>query len=179
MLLFNFALGEGEERDKLAEIYKKYLDWMLKIAYHYLQNQEDAEDAVANVFVSLAGTSSQIPMDKENDTKSYLFICIRNSAFNLKKSKAKHNIVSFDTLFNIPSKQTPEEDVEKLQDYESLFCFINSMNVIYKDVLTLYIKFGMSLKEIAKALHVPPKTVQTRFLRGKAILKERFGDIEI
>ena len=53
------------------------------------------------------------------------------------------------------------------------------MNVIYKDVLTLYIKFGMSLKEIAKALNVPPKTVQTRFMRGKAILKERFGDIEI
>ena len=180
MLLLNFSLANGdEERDKLVRIYEKYLDWMLKIAYHYLQNQEDAEDAVANVFASLAASLHKLPVGDENDTKSYLFICVRNSAFNVKKSKARHSTVSLDTLFNISSQETPEEIVEKNQSYENVLRFVEKMNVIYKDVLTLYIRFGLTLREISDTLGVPLKTVETRFLRGRAILKERFGDIDI
>ena len=180
MLLFNLSLADGgEERNRLAEIYQKYLGWMLKISYHYLQSQEDAEDAVANVFVNLAKAVHSIPWGNEKDTKAYLFICVRNSTFNLLKANARHKTVSFDTLFNIPSNVSTEETVQTSETLNSLFCFIEKMDVIYRDVLTLYIKFGMSLKEISDVLGTPFKTVETRFNRGKSILKERFGDLDI
>lgn len=54
MLLLYLSLLETEEdRLKITKIYENYLDWMLKMAYHYLKNEADAEDAVNDVFLSI------------------------------------------------------------------------------------------------------------------------------
>ena len=53
MLLFYLSLIQNdEERVKITHIYETYLDWMLKMAFHYLKNETDAEDAVNDVFLN-------------------------------------------------------------------------------------------------------------------------------
>ena len=53
------------------------------------------------------------------------------------------------------------------------------VSAIYKDVLTLKVLFDKTLKEISQMLNLSVKTVETRYLRGKSMLKERFGDVDI
>ncbi|MBE6673893.1 MAG: RNA polymerase sigma factor [Ruminococcaceae bacterium] len=180
MLLLYLALLETEEdRAKITKIYETYLDWMLKMAYYYLKNEDDAEDAVNDVFLSSISGGCSIPMDNENETKPYLFICIRNSAFRIKKLKSKHKTVNFDELFNLSSKYDLEDEMIEKETKKILLTCINTLPPIYKDVLTLYVGFDRTLKEIAKELVLPFKTVETRFRRGRGILKERFGDVDL
>lgn len=180
MLTFYLSLITNEEdKATITKIYDTYLSWMLKIAFHYLKNDADAEDAVNDVFLSIIGGNCTVPTNNENETKSYLFICIRNSALNLKKSNSKHKTVNFDEFFNLPTVYNLEEDVLKKDSYYELLAFVNTMPSIYKDVLTLYISFEKTLKEISVLLNLPFKTVETRFRRGKKILKNKFGDLDI
>ena len=180
MLLFYLSLLQSEEeRITITKIYETYLNWMLKVAFHYLRNEADAEDAVNDVFLGLISSNCSIPIDSENETKAYLFICIRNAALKIKESKSKHKAVSYDKLFNISVKYNLEDDCFTKDSYNELLSFISTMSPIYKDVLTLRISFDKSFKEISKILNISLKTVESRFLRGKSLLKERFGNIDI
>lgn len=180
MLLFYLSLIQNEEeRINITRIYETYLDWMLKMAFHFLNNETDAEDAVNDVFLSLIKGNSTVPVDSENETKAYLFICIRNAAFKIKESKSKHKTVNYDGLFNVFAKYNLEDACIKKDCYNEVLSFINAMSPIYKDVLALKLVFNKSLKEISEMLKVHLKTIETRFSRGKSLLKERFGDIDI
>ena len=180
MLLFYLSLIEAEaDKAKITTIYEKYLDWMLKIAFYHLENELDAEDVVNDVFLSIISSNCSIPLDNESGTKAYLFICIRNEAAKLRKSRKKHRTVDYDELFNISSKHNLEDEIIKRDTKEMLLAFIDTMSPIYKDVLTMKLSFEKSIKEISDTLKLPIKTVETRLSPGRAILKERFGDIEI
>ena len=180
MLQFYLSLLETEEdRANISRIYEQYLDWMIKIAYHYLRDEKDAEDAVSDVFLNIVSTNSSIPVNLEEETKAYLFICIRNSVSRIQRLKSKNKSVNFEELFSLSSNMNVEDDVIQKDSYEALLRFINTMPSIYKDVLTLYIAFNRTTVEIAKILKIPYKTAETRLQRGKAILKERLGDMEI
>lgn len=180
MLQFYLSLIETEEdKANISRIYEQYLDWMFKIAYHYLRDEKDAEDAVSDVFLNIISTNSSIPMNPEKETKAYLFICIRNSVSRIQRLKAKNKAVNFDELFSLSSNINVEDNIIQKDSYETLLQFVNAMPSIYKDVLTLCIAFNRTTVEIAKILKIPYKTAETRLRRGKAILKERLGDIEI
>lgn len=180
MLSFYLSLIETEEdKAQFEKIYDKYLDWMVQIAYHCTKNIHDAEDIVDDVFMDIIRTNSSVPTDNANETKSYLFICLRNRIKKAIKSKKKITIVEFDKLFNLHADENTEESALQNESYDELKMFIDAMNPIYKDVLTLYFFYGKSLKEISQEFNLPLNTISTRFKRGRAILKERFTDLDI
>ena len=180
MLLFYLSLLETEEdRAKFTRIYESHLDWMLRIAFHYTRNETDAEDAVSDVLLNIISKNCSIPMDDEQKIKSYLFICIRNSAWHIIRDRVKHSAVNLEDIFSLSSKCDVEDDVVKKDICEILLHFIDSMPPIYKDVLTMNIALEKTINEIAQILNVPRKTVETRLRRGKEMLKKEFGDFHI
>ena len=180
MLSFYLSLIETEEdKAQFEKIYDKYLDWMVQMAYHYTRNIHDAEEIVHDVFMDIICTNSSVPTDNADETKSYLFVCLRNRVKKSIKSKKKITIIEFDKLFNLYADEDTEESALEKESYAELKAFIDSMNPIYKDVLTLYFFYDKSLKEISQELKAPLNTVSTRFKRGRAILKERFTDLDI
>lgn len=180
MLSFYLSLIETEEdKAQFEKIYDKYLDWMVKTAYHYTKNIYDAEEIVHDVFMNIISTNSSVPTQNADETKSYLFICLRNRVKKLIKSQKKITIVEFDKLFNLYADEDTEKSALQNERYEELKMFIDAMKPIYKDVLTLYFFYDKSLKEISKEFNLPLNTVYTRFKRGRDILKERFTDLDI
>ena len=180
MLAFYLSLIEAEEdKAKISLIHEKYLDWMLKVAFHYLKDENDAEDAVSNVFLSIISNNCNIPTDVEEETKSYLFICTRNSALKFKKVKDKNDVANIEELFNLSSALNTEDEAIANDTFNNVLSYIDSLPSIYKDILTLHILFELDLKEIASVLSISLKTAETRLRRAKGLLKERFGDIEI
>ncbi len=180
MLLFYLSLiDSAEDRAKVTKIYEQYLDWMLKIAYHYLRNEKDAEDAVNDVFLNIISTNCAIPLSSDNDTKAYLFICIRNSVYRILELNKKHKTVDIDEFFSLSSTTNTEDEVIKKSNSEMLRHIINTLPPIYKDVLILYVNFEKTLQEVSEELGIPLKTAETRLRRAKIMLKERIGDIKI
>ena len=180
MLSFYLSLIETEEdKAQFEKIYDKYLDWMVKTAYHYTKNIYDAEEIVHDVFMNIISTNSSVPTQNADETKSYLFICLRNRVKKSIKSKKKITIIEFNKLLNLHADEDTEESALQSASCEELKAFIDTMNPIYKDVLTLYFFYDKSLKEISQEFNLPINTVSTRFKRGRAILKERFLDLDI
>ena len=180
MLAFYLSIIETEkERDSFSAIYDNYLDWMLKVAYHFSGNIHDAEEIVHDVFMNIAEYNISVPTKNEDETKAYLFICIRNKAISVLKQKGRITTVSIDDFFDITSEEIVEDCVAKTEEYTEIDKFISTMKPIYRDALTLHFFYEKSLVEISKILNVPLNTVSTRIKRGKAILKERFKDLDI
>lgn len=180
MLQFYLLLIESQEdKIKIEKIYEKYLDWMLKLAYHYAQDINDAEDAVSDVFLNIISSKCSIPLDSENKTKCYLFICVRNSVSKIREAKSKNKTVDLDELFSLCASENIEDEIVQRDSCEFVLKYLDALSPIYKDVLTLYLYFGKTLTEIAQLLNIPFKTAETRLRRGKIILRERLGDIDI
>lgn len=180
MLLFYLSLIEAEEkRDSFTDIYNDYLDWMIQVAYHYLKNEDDAKDAVHEIFLDIINGKCVVPTVNKDETKAYLFICIRNRVWRILKSRNKIKTVNFEEYHSIASDYSVENEAIKKDDNERLLSYINALPVIYKDVLSLYFINNNTLKEISSILKVPFKTVETRFRRGRTLLKEKFEDLDI
>ena len=54
--------------------------------------------------------------------------------------------------------------------------YISTMEQKYRDVLSFYLIYGMTFKEISELLQIPLSTVQTRFYKGKEIILEKFKE---
>ena len=178
MLAFYLSLVETEEeKDQIEKVYSLYLDCMLRYAFGYLQNMEDAEDAVNDAFLNIIKSKASIPFDSEKRTKSYLFICVRNCASKIQKKNNRTITVNLEEQCNLPSSEAVESGIVDKEYKEGFVAFLNTLPEIYKDILSLYFVFEKSLKEISYLLNVPLKTVETRFKRGKDLLKKYVGDI--
>lgn len=180
MLLFYISLLQDHTYDsKLIKIYDEYKSWMLKIAFHFLQNEEDAKDVVHDTFIKITGNIENLPVENPEVTKSYLFIAIKNTSLNVINSKKyKNKVFSLDDQFDIASNENIEETVSNKSLYDEILSFIYTLPDIYKQVLTMHLVCSISLKEISNTLNVPFKTIETRYIRGRQIVRDKFKGIE-
>lgn len=176
MLFFLSLIETDEERDLLEKIYCEHLDWMFKIAFHFLKNKEDSEDVIQDVFINLVKTEADIPYDDEERLRAYLFICIRNTALRCNRIKKKYKS---EFLFNISTKEDVQDELIEKSIYDEVLSYINTMSPIYKDVLVLNIVYEKTINEIAKILSSPRKTIETRLRRGKALIKKKFKEFDV
>ena len=180
MLLFYLSLINDEQsRVRFSEIYQDYLDWMLRIAYHHVKNEPDAQDIVHDVFMEIIKNDASVPTGSVEETKAYLFVCIRNRASSLIRAKSKQKTVDMDVLIKFPSGDDVESIVSNVITCDQLQEFVDCMSYTYKDVMSLYFVHDMTVNEISKILHIPRATASIRLKRGKTILKERFKDLDI
>lgn len=173
MLLFYLSLLDTEDnRIRFSEIYERYLDWMLKIAYYYLKNEQDARDVVQDIFLDIARGKCNIPAEDEGRLKSYLLVCIRNRVISYKKEQGRAKIVSLEKTYQTSGEDFTAKVIRSLD----LKTFIKNMPPIYKNVLVLHFVYNKSAKEIASELSIPVSTAITRLRRGRAILNKKFKE---
>ena len=178
MLQLYLSMLDDHSYDKdLTDIYREYRGWMLKVAFYFLKDEDLALDAVHDVFLNIVKRIRNVPVKSPDITKAYLFIAIKNSSINILKSRQKNAVFDLDHQFDICSDADIEKDVETKDLYDRVLSYIKTLPEKYREVLTLHLVCQNSLNEIALLLNIPFKTAQTRFLRGRKMIKERFGDI--
>ena len=182
MLFFYVSLLQDHKHDdKLIKIYNDYKSWMLKMAFHFLKNEEDAKDIVHDVFIKISENIENLPVESPEVTKAYLFITIKNYSLNkINSKKSKTKVFSLDEQFQqVASNENVEENVSVKSLCEQVLSFIDTLPDIYKQVLTLHLVCDMSLKEISNTLNISIKTIETRYIRGRKIIREKFKDLKI
>ena len=126
-------LKHTEEKIPLPELYEKYSKDIFKYSFSILNDEDDAKDAVQEVFVKYAENENSF---KRNCSyKTWLLVLTRNYCFNKTKSKGFNNAsleeqtfirnyeASYDTQITIRDAlmQLNSEDNELiyLREYES------------------------------------------------------------
>lgn len=158
----------------LIQLYDMYCQAMFTIACRYLNNEEDAKDAMQEGFLKAFAS-----LEKYKPTYSFgswlKRIIINQCIDQLKKTKLEFISVN-DTALN----KTIEEDnwnIDQEINRKHVIKAIEELPKKYNIVTTLYLIEGYDHEEISKILDIPVKTSRTQLHRGKLLLKQQLKNI--
>ena len=90
-------------REVFDSYFRRYYQTLCYFAYHYLKEQDEAEDVVQDVFMKLLNWEESF--DNEEHLKHYLYKAVRNSCLNQIKTTG----IRSDILESI-QKNAPEDE---------------------------------------------------------------------
>ncbi|RZM25481.1 MAG: RNA polymerase sigma-70 factor [Pedobacter sp.] len=163
-------MQSGDER-VLVEIYDRYWDKMLSVAFNRLGNQEEAEECVQDVLYKLWNLRHDFSLIKV-ELSNYLARGIRNQAFNILDRRHRERIKS--------EGYTPTEDVNLLSPERALMLrelqeqIDNSIAALPAQcqlVFKLSRQEGLSNKEIAEKLSLSENTIKSHLKKANKDLR--------
>ncbi|BAL00415.1 putative RNA polymerase ECF subfamily sigma factor [Oscillibacter valericigenes Sjm18-20] len=169
MLIFLSMLESDAERQIFLELYNQYGNAMLRVAQRYFpKSQQDAEDAVQNVWLKAVQNFSKILEVACKKRGAYLVIIVRNEAITILRKRKEE----------LPLEDAFADETAAVGDGDgkSIIEIIQTMPDTFRAVLEMRFVEERSTKEIAAALHLKETTVNTRIHRGRAILIKKLRE---
>jgi RNA polymerase sigma factor (sigma-70 family) len=176
--LLVWKLKNGRE-DGLVRTYSKYKNYLLKIAYALLDDGQQVEDTVQDVFVALAESAHRLRLD--GNLRAYLVRCLINRVHNIKKSRNAHTALPLSEIKEPCSESNGPDQWVILDDEQrrahSALCLLPESQRI---VIALRVRGGLRFRQIASLQKTSINTVQSRYRCG--LEKLRFllnGEVKI
>lgn len=157
------ALRQGDE-EAFQRIYVHTYDNLKKFLFFILRNEEDAEEAVQDIFLYLLENKENI--DPNKNFMAYLFISAKNVAFKQIRRK-KYSKTYFDYKYNIEPDHPllPDEVVMTNELALVISIYVDNLPPKRKQVFELSRMEGKSIKEISEIMSLSPQTVKN-YLQG-------------
>ncbi len=143
-----------------ARLMDTYGNQILRFAYTYVHNYEDAEDILQETLISYMRTAPVF--ENEKHEKSWLFTVAANHSKNKIKS---NNLRRADEL-------NEELVAEKKEDLSYLWEAVKSLPDDYREVIHLFYQEDYTTAQIAQVLKRRESTVRSQLKRARDKLKE-------
>ena len=150
------------------QLYARYADAMLNVAYRILGNEEDAKDVLQDSFLKIFKELKKLK--NRQGLAAWIKRIVVNTTINQAKKKGL-KLVEFDN-------QEPEFKDASI-DWEQIDLKINDVKKAlmklpngYRTVLTLYLIDGYDHEEISQILNISKSGSLTQYSRGKRRLLE-------
>ncbi len=177
MLAFYLALiDDPSDKEKFTDIYNRYKDKMFYKAKSIVHRDELAEDVVQESLLKIAKNIANVGSSESGSTAAFVIIITRNTAYDMLKTERRQQGEELDEQIVDISKDTLRDALSDV-GYNTILNEINSLEPIYKDVLTLRLVYDYSVSEISKMLKTSENTIKSRISRGKNILRERLENL--
>lgn len=164
-LLFRLQKRRRSAIDQAIEIYTPYLGTVLYNMVGTNLPQEDIEEIVSDVFVTLWKNAEYIDLSK-GTLRSYIAATARN--FALKRLNKKREFASLDNIELTDEKSFADDN----SDSEALWDAVMSLGEPDNEIFVRYYKYDETLKDISKATGLNISTVKSKLSRGKLKLKK-------
>ena len=156
-------------------IFQEYHQSLLLYSLKFVQNENDANDIVQEVFVAV-WEKEKFKLEKTH-IKSYLFNAVRNGCLNyLKHQTVVHKYVEVEQDFlkihELDFYKSGEKSLIEREDLETIYAAIDSLSDNYKEIIRMSRLEGLKNKQIAEQLEIPVRTVETRLFRALNKLRE-------
>ena len=168
-MISSFSLSQFQQGDinMFKLIFDSHYRGLVLFAERYLENLDDAEDQVQEVFASLWDKRELI--DDVSKIKSYLYVAIRNRCLNHlrdKKVRAEYNTA---LLEEVETDEFFEGTLIVEEVWTLLMKALDSLDENIKNVCLLSIE-GFKNAEIAEKLNLPIRTVKYYKSQGRTKL---------
>ena len=150
------------------ELYKKYREELLNIAYHMTKNYSDAEDIVQDVFLK---AYEQFNTSKGTPFFAWAYEVLKNAVYNKTKKSNTEDKVEDKAKSVYVRRNCKSEDDYLMED--EIKRSIKRLPAKYSLVIWQHYIEGLSCKEIAEKFNIAEGTVKKRLYIGKKLLKER------
>lgn len=182
------ALQQGEAA-ALNHLIERWQRPLHAFAYRYCQNQADADDLVAQVFVKLYQQRDRLKPDTR--LSAWLFTTLANLCHNLHRWKRRHPTMSFETRppgreptsrsgpsqDDIPSPQAgPDQLLEQDEALAALREAIARLPHDLRTTLLLHHFERLSYREIGEIMGCSERGIETRLYRARQQLRQHLDD---
>ena len=169
------SLLKGGDESAFTEIYNRYWERLLAIAFSHTKNKSVAKDIVQNLFVGLWNRKEKLEID---NLEHYLATAIKFAVFKEYYRKQKREA-------NLKEKLSPSEDEEIEQKIHAKFLEQYIYGLIEQLPPKCRLVFEssrirqMSIDEIALEMGISPKTAEAHLTKALKTLKHqlRGGDL--
>jgi len=153
----------------LEHLCKLHNDW-IKIAYSFLQNKEDAEDLVQNLYIRLY--DYKVPLEKikykDDINRYFMYVTIRNMALQFIRKK----------VFTIDLDQVQVE-VETYNDkniiLDEIYKYIDTFDFYDKTLIEIYMHSGLSYRDLAYGTNKVPRMLSANKTLNKKAVEQGTG----
>ena len=175
VLIWKFKSGS---RTALCQIYEKYRTDLLKLAALLLDNPDEAEDVVHDVFVSFVRSADRLCLS--GSLKGYLLTCVANNARNRIRTGRRRQMVGLDQAGEVASPAaTPEQWITYSDELRRWSAALGRLPYEQREVVTLHLRTGMTFRQIAHLQAVSVNTVKGRYRYALEKLRSLSnGDLE-
>ena len=150
------------------ELYEKYANDILRVAYIYLKDIQKAEDVCHDTFIRAINNPNSLINGKE---KAWLLTVAVNCCKDILKS-SWYKKTSFDEL----AIDNAVYDADIDHDHSDILEAIYKLSPKFKDVIILHYYQGFGVVEIADILHISTGTVSSRLSRARKKLEKILRD---
>jgi RNA polymerase sigma-70 factor (ECF subfamily) len=159
-----WKLRNGRE-DGLVRTYGKYKNYLLKIAYALLDDAQQVEDAVQDVFVALAETSHRLRLD--GNLRGYLVRCLINRVQNMQKaSNSRPALPLSEVKEPCSDEDSPDQWIILDDEHRRAHSALGRLPESQRVVIALHVHGGLRFKQIARLQKTSINTVQSRYRYG-------------
>lgn len=171
-------------KEEYENAVNRRLDMVVRLAYTYLKNFAEAEDAAQEVFLRLF--KEDISFDSAETEKAWLIRVTANYCINRRRlawfSRRDHrdiaDIVSTDVISTDIASDIGSDEfahVEMSGSEQAVLEAVMSLPLKYRTAIHLYYYEEYSVKEISQLTGVKESTVRTRLQRGRERLRAALG----
>lgn len=168
-----------KQRDVFAYIIKRYDEKLTRYIHRLaMLSKEEREDILQDVFIQVYKHLYYV--DATLSFSSWIYRVTHNMVISsLRKKRARPSIVSWDEQESLLNKLCSEEDIhlslQKKEQKENLYAYIDTLDDKYKDIILLYYIEEKTYEEISDILKLPSGTIATRLYRAKKKIQKNFN----
>lgn len=183
LALYLAYLDDNNDKKLFEDIFLSYRKQMVTFAISILGDEDDAQDAVGDVFLRIAQKNWDVVREIKNETdlRNYLLKATKNTSLNKVKAKKKEN-VSLDTIMEYDmdgikdlSDDTFLEVICNKVEYDKIVQAIRLLNEKYRDVMYCHYVIEMTVPEVARSLNQTLSATKQQLVRGKKMLLSLLG----
>lgn len=161
-LVKKFKAGDPEA---LLSIYQQYRDYLLSVAMALVCDMGRAEDAVHDVFVSLALKRNEFRF--RGNLRACLAVAVANRVRDLLRRQSVRAAAPLEPDMAIISPSpAPEQAAILNEQCRQLAAALEQLSDVQREVLVLRHTAGLPLREIARVQHTGISTVHARYQQG-------------
>ena len=161
----------------LSYFYRQWRAELFLVAYHYLRNNQDAEDAIGDCFEKLMEMSIDYRHEKfinqQVDLKAFILVMLRNKCLDHIKSKNNRRRIQNNIAHHFSNSSSGAD--ENILNKESIKSICEVLPNNEGRILMLHYN-GYSHEEIAKNLLISEKTVKNKISLARNKLKILWQD---
>lgn len=174
--LFNrLRAGDGTALD---ELFRRHYVNLCRVALRFVNNEQEAEDIVQNLFVSIwekrAGHNDDV-----GAVGSYLRRAVRNRSLNFLRDQKRIPVDDADIPDTMGGGQLADDNLNQDELRNRINIAIDALPERCRLVFVMSKIEEMTHKEIAEALDISPKTVENQMTRAYRFLREWLGVISL
>ncbi|MCX8074456.1 MAG: sigma-70 family RNA polymerase sigma factor [Clostridia bacterium] len=156
---------------------EKYSKLLYKICFNMLNNADDAQEALQEVYINIYKNLNRYSNLEDNDLKNILCKITLNKCKDILKSKIYKTYQVTDTDITVLENYSDENDIEsEIYKKERKLYIVRAINELknpYNEILYEYYIDEKTLEEISENRNVSKGTLKIQIHRGKSLLKEK------